>query len=166
MALDADDSQLYKATALQELTFCIQDIMTWNVSNILKCNPKKTEIIHFSRFSPADPVPSIKVLLRVMKSKTLGSHLTAISPETHINNICRSAYHSIHHIGKTKNFLSRSATERLIHAFFSSKLDYCNSILPGLPSYELEKLQRLQNAAPRLTVRAKTSAHITPVLKS
>ena len=41
--------------------------MTWNVSNILKCNPKKTEIIHFSRFSPADPVPSIKVLLREVK---------------------------------------------------------------------------------------------------
>jgi len=140
--------------------------MAWNGSNILKCNPKKTEIIHFSRFSLADPVPSIKVLLRVMKSKTLGSHLTAISPKTHINNICRSAYQSIHHIGKIKNFLSSSATKRLIHAFFSSKLDYCNSILPGLPSYELEKLQRLQNTAARLTVRANTSAHITPVLKS
>ena len=62
--------------------------------------------------------------------------------------------------------LSSSATERLIHAFVSSKLDYCNSILLGLPSYELEKLQRLQNTAARLTVRAKKSAHITPVLKS
>ena len=101
-----------------------------------------------------------------MTSKTLGSHLTAILPKTHINNICRSAYHSIHHIGKIKNFLSRSATKRLINAFFSSKLDYCNSIPPGLPSYELEKLQRLQNTAAKLTVRAKTTAHITPVLKS
>ena len=50
------------ATVLQDLTFCIQDIMSWNVSNMLKCNPKKTQIIHFSsRFSPAEPVPSIKV---------------------------------------------------------------------------------------------------------
>ena len=56
--------------------------------------------------------------------------------------------------------------ERLIHAFVSSKLDHCNSILLGLPSYELEKLQRLQNTAARLTVRAKKSTHITPVLKS
>ena len=37
-----DDSQLYimsqsnHATALQDLTFCIQDIMSWNVSNMLK----------------------------------------------------------------------------------------------------------------------------------
>ena len=48
-----------------------------------------------------------------------------------------------------------TSRERLIHAFVSSKLDYCNSILLGLPSYELEKLQRLQNTAARLTVRAK-----------
>ena len=51
----AYDSQLYiimrqsnRGTGLQGLTLCIQDIMSWNVSNMLKCNPKKTEIIHFS----------------------------------------------------------------------------------------------------------------------
>ena len=38
-----------------------QDILSSNVSNMLKCNPKKTEIIHFSSpFSPAEPVSSIK----------------------------------------------------------------------------------------------------------
>ena len=46
----ADDSQLYiivrqsnRATALKDLTLCIEDIMSWNVSNMLKCNPKKTD---------------------------------------------------------------------------------------------------------------------------
>ena len=65
----ADDSQLYiikrqsnRATALDDLTLCIQDIMFWNVSNTLKCNPKKTEIIHFFSHSlPTEPIPSIKV---------------------------------------------------------------------------------------------------------
>ena len=146
-------SQSNGATALQDLTFCIQDIMSCNVSNMLKCNPKKTQIIHFSsRFSPAEPVPSIKVgdcsitLNNEVKDLgvTLDRHLTF---KTHINNICLSASRSIHHIGKIRNFLSRSATERLIHVFVSSKLDYCNSILHGLPSYELEKLQQLQNTA-------------------
>ena len=59
----ADDSQLYiimrqsnLATALQDLTLCSQDIMS--CSNMLKCNPKKTEIIHFSSLpSSAEPVP-------------------------------------------------------------------------------------------------------------
>ena len=105
----ADDSQLYiimrqsyRATALEDLTLCIQDIMSWNVSNMLKCNPKKTEIIHFSsRFSPANPILSIKVEdCSINPSNevkdlgvTLDCHLTL---KTHINNICRSASRSIH----------------------------------------------------------------------
>jgi len=45
----ADDSQLYiimrqsnRATASKDLTLCIQDIMSWNVSNIIKCNLKRS----------------------------------------------------------------------------------------------------------------------------
>ena len=94
----------------------------------------------------------------------MGSHLTAIS--THINNNCRSSSRTIQYIGKIRKFLSISATERLIHALISSKLDYCNGIFYGLPSFDLEKLQRLQNTAARLPARAKKSAHITSILKN
>jgi len=60
-------------------------------------------------------------------------------------------------------FTSKNAD---LMSLMTEKLDYRNGILLGLPSYELERLQRLQNTAARLTVRAKESAHITPVLKS
>ena len=60
---------------------------------------------------------------------------------------------------------SQADTERIVHAFVLSKLDYCNSLLYGLPSREIEKLQRLQNTAARLTVCTKKTDHITPVLK-
>ena len=106
--------------------------------------------------------------LWVMKSRTLGSQLTAFSllklTLTTIVTDHLKFYSS--HRKKNKKLLSRSTTERLFHAFFYSKLDYCNSILHGLPSYEVEKLQRLHNTAARLTVRAKESAHITSILKS
>ena len=88
----ADNSQLYiiirqtnRATALQDLTLCIQDIMSWNVSNMLKCNPKSrlksfTSLRIFDR--PNQFLPSrlgIVQFLWLMMSETLGSHLTAIS---------------------------------------------------------------------------------------
>ena len=45
---------------------------------------------------------------------------------------------------------SRESTEKLIHAFVSSRIDYCNSLLFGLPAYQIHKIQRVQNAAARL----------------
>ena len=55
-------------------------------------------------------------------------------------------------------------TERVVHAFISSKLDYCNGLFYGLPSSEIQKLQRQQNAAARLITRTQKFDHITPVL--
>ena len=52
-----------------------------------------------------------------------------------------------------------------MHAFIMLKLDMCNSILIGLPSTEIDKLQRLQNTAARLLLKAKKNDHITPILK-
>ena len=154
----ADESQLNSiimrqsdhSTALHDLMLCIQDIISWNVSNMLRCtwNPKKTEIIHFSRFSPADSVTTIKVgdysVIPRNRVKDFGDKLDChLTFKIHINNICCSASHSMHHIRKIKNSPSRSATERcLINAFVSSILSFCSTILHGLPSNELNKLQR------------------------
>ena len=46
-----------------------------------------------------------------------------------------------------------------------SQLDHCNSLLIGLPQYELQKLQKVFNTAARIVTRTRPDAHITPVLK-
>ena len=38
----------------------------------------------------------------------------------------------------------------LVHAFVSSRLDYCNSVLAGVSGQLLRRLQVIQNAAARL----------------
>ena len=45
-------------------------------------------------------------------------------------------------------------TEMLVHAFITSRVDYCNSLLYGLPNYRLNKLQRVLNASARLVCNA------------
>ena len=58
------------------------------------------------------------------------------------------------------------AAKIIIHAFVLSKLDYCNSLLYGLPSYVIRKFQHLQNsAARRLVSQCPRFCHITPVLR-
>ena len=53
-----------------------------------------------------------------------------------------------------------------MHALFISRIDYCNSLLYGLPAVLVAKLQRLQNSAARLISLTSYFHHITPVLKS
>ena len=53
-----------------------------------------------------------------------------------------------------------------MHALLTSKLDSCNVVLTGLPDKEINKLQRVQNAAVRLVAGAKKQEHITPVLQT
>ena len=52
-----------------------------------------------------------------------------------------------------------------VHAFIHSNLDYCNSLLYGLPKYLTNKLQKIQNAAARLIKKKSKFEHITPVLR-
>ena len=174
----ADDTQLYifmrngnLAVALENLSLCLDGIMSWNLGNMLKCNPSKTQTTHFSsRFSPAEPISSIKVgdhyvpptsVVRDL-GVALDSHPTFVPT---VNNTCRAPSRSFHSIGRIRKYLSQADTERIVHAFILSKLDYCNSALYGIPSSKIEKLQRLQNTATRLSVCKRKTDHITPVLQ-
>ena len=55
-----------------------------------------------------------------------------------------------HNINQIRKHLSCNSTETLIHAFVSSRLDYCNSLLHGLPQAQIDKIQRVQNTAAKL----------------
>ena len=63
---------------------------------------------------------------------------------------------------RIRKYLSRSVTESLVHAFITSRIDYCNSLLYGLPNSHIMKLQRIQNAAARLVTPR--FCHVTPLL--
>ena len=54
----------------------------------------------------------------------------------------------------------------LIHAFISSRLDYCDALFAGLPKKTTERLQLIQNSAARLLIETKRREHISPVLAS
>ena len=60
---------------------------------------------------------------------------------------------------------SHQSAISLIHAFITSKLDYCNNLLYGLPTIHINKLQRVQNAAARLVTNTPRICHITPILE-
>ena len=52
----------------------------------------------------------------------------------------------------------------LVHAFLTSRIDYCNSLLYGLPSNQLAKIQRVLNASARLVCNAPRFCHVTSIM--
>ena len=72
----------------------------------------------------------------------------------------------MYNIRRIRKYLSKECTETLIHAFISSCLDYCNSLLYGLPACQIQKLQRVQNSAARLVFEESKFCHITPLLRA
>ena len=85
---------------------------------------------------------------------------------THITKICNSAFYCLYNIRQffIRKYLSRESTEKLVHAFISSRLDYCNSLLYGIPDYQISKFQRVMNASARLIYRTYKFSHVTPTL--
>ena len=51
-----------------------------------------------------------------------------------------------------------------VNSFVISRVDYCNSLLAGVPRYQLDRLQSVMNTAARLIVGAKKQDHIKHVL--
>ncbi|KAK6187795.1 hypothetical protein SNE40_005741 [Patella caerulea] len=62
--------------------------------------------------------------------------------------------------------LTTESTATLVRSLILSKLDYCNSLLTGISSELLQKLQKIQNSAARLVSKSPKCSSISPVLNS
>ena len=82
-----------------------------------------------------------------------------------ISSICCSAYLELRRIGSIHPFLTVEAAAELACSRILSRIDYCNSLLAGITSEQIARLQKIQNRAARLIFRKKRHDHVTPLLK-
>ena len=155
----ADDTQIYLSfnptchtdieLCKEKLELCILDIRKWMARNFLKLNDDKTEMLIIqSKFQPNSSFPKLlvghKEFGKSNEVRNIGTVWdSALGMETQISNIVQSAFMHLRNIWKIRQYLTRKATETIVHAFITSKLDYCNSLLYGLPQNLIQRLQRL-----------------------
>ena len=97
--------------------------------------------------------------------KDLGVYFDAFATMSdQVSKICQAASFALYRIGRIRRLLDRRTTEKLIHAFITSRLDYCNSVLYGIDAQHIARLQGIQNSAARIVTRTRKYDHITPVL--
>ena len=138
--------------------------------NGLKLNNIKTEFLHCSsRHRLTNPISALNLDDTVVHAANVCRNLGVIFDdkftfENFVSQKCRSASFGLYKIGKIRNFLDRTTTERLIHAFVMCHFDFCNSLLFGLPSQQIQRLQLIQNSAARLLTRTRKHVSISPVL--
>ncbi len=173
----ADDTQLYISTRLDEtsklykLTECVY-VNDWMTNNCLLLNSDKTEILLIGPKNSTQNLLDYNLQLdgcNVTSStvKNLGVVLDSnLSFENHISNVTKTAFFHLRNIAKLRNMLSVSDAEKLVHAFMTSRLDYCNALLGDCPASSINKLQIVQNAAARVLTRSRKYDHITPILQS
>ncbi|KAK7088651.1 hypothetical protein V1264_022550 [Littorina saxatilis] len=99
--------------------------------------------------------------------KSLGVFLdSTLSMQTHISVIIKTCFFHLRRIASIRRYLTHDAFVKLAVSLIFSRLDYCNSLLAGLLASSIHGLQRVQNAAARLTLRKTKRDHITPLLCS
>ena len=164
-----DDTQLYLSFrpndrssqdhAIASVEACISDVCAWLIFNYLLINDSKTEFLVIGSRHQLSKIAiySIKVgdsTIQPLKTRNLGSWFDCnMSMSIHIGKICSKAFYGLYKIRQIRKFLN-----------VTSHLDYCNSILFGGPKYQIDRLQKVLNAAARLIFRIPKFDHISPAL--
>ena len=126
-------------------------------SNKLRLNAKNTEVPPVASTSRLSSVgrDSIDIGGKRIPFKSLvrnlGVHLDqTLSIQQHSSSVCRAADLELRRIASIRLYLTQSATEKLVSSAITSWLDYCNSILAGLPLKQISRLQIVQNNAAKM----------------
>ena len=177
----ADDIQIYATVgrdqcivaALLKIEACVAEVADWMVRNQLTLNKNKSQaiIFHTVKQSPQVSVDTYVNIAgqRVRLATSVGNlgvlFDSALTMESQVVSVANTCYYQIRNIGQIISCITSDACKILVHALVTSRLDYCNALLFGLPQTILKRLQRVQNCAARLICRRKKHDHVIPLLK-
>jgi hypothetical protein len=175
----ADDTQLYLLfdpadvdAAVSKLNSCLSDIRDWMAANFLKLNDDKTELLLIGNPKRLVKVNNFQLFIGSIivkpseNARNLGVYFdSSLSFRTFIQRTAATATYHIRSLVAIRDHLPREYTSRLCSSLIINRLDYCNSILAGLPKCSLRPLELAMNMAARLVCKAKRSCHVTPLLK-
>ena len=142
------------------------------IQNKLKMNDSKTEFLVLTssflkqHFNDLNISVGNSRIASSISARNLGvifdNHM---SLDKQINSIYKSAFFHLRNIGSITNMFTDDACSQLIHSLVTVRIDYCNSLLYGMPDCTLFRLQKVLNTAARILKKVSKFSHITDILK-
>ena len=179
----ADDIQMYYSfdprsvdslhNAISVLEKCISEVSQWMVMNKLQLNEGKTEALllvspklkHHLPQQVSVSVGNISIVLSDCV-RTLGVEIDAsLSMSGQVTALCKSLNFHLYNISRVRKMLTKDACSHAIRSLVLSRLDYSNSLLINVSKMDTGRLQRIQNRAARIVLRARKHDRATPLLK-
>ena len=176
----ADDTQLYIAiehsanlhSELLRMERCVADIRNWMRHNMLKLNDDKTELIVFASrynqhlYSDASMMIGNTTVVCEPQVKNLGVIFDQVmSMRQHVNYTSRTARFHLRNISRIRRYIPEESCKLVVQSLVTSRLDYSNGLLYGIPKSAVSILQTVQNSAARIVTKTAPREHITPVLR-
>jgi len=177
--LYADDTQIYgschtldAATLREKMSTCVDEVAFWMRNNRLQLNTSKTEVLWCAtnwrqHQIPHEPTRVGNDTVQSASSvRDLGTYLDSeASMKTHVSKTVSCCFNVLRQIRSIRRSVTRPVLQSLVVSLVSSRLDYSNATLAGLPGHELNRFQSVLNAAARLIFSGKTHDHVTPLLR-
>ena len=90
---------------------------------------------------------------------------SSLSFSRHISKLASPCYYQLRLLRSIRKSLSTDSCHTLVRALIISRLDYCNSLLGGIPKYLLDQLDGVLRAAARLILQRPRTDHITDAMR-
>ena len=131
---------------------CVADVKVWMTQNKLQLNNEKTEALLIDpQNSPNLPLSSVIDESEIQFSKSvrnLGVIFDDKLSMKQVSKVCQSFYLELFRISSVRHVLTVEATETLVTPLVLSRLDYCNSLMSGMPQQLIENFKRFKTVLP------------------
>ena len=134
-------------------------ISKFMISNSLKLNADKTVFMPFTRSDVVfDPLvlDSDTLIQPSVSTRNLGVVFDRnLAFKEHVSELRRSCFFHLKRIKAASMYIPQYMLATLIHAFVTSRLDFCNTLFYNLPGSTIDRIQVVQNSCAKFLTRTK-----------
>lgn len=186
--LYADDSQVYTGfnskrpasleDTMRRIKGCMAEIKDWMVTNFMKLNTGKTELLVCAKRRVMDTIDEV-LMVQVGEDEIAGCNWKgdsgkslgvkfdeSLKMERQIADVVKRCNWTLLNLRRIASFLSEELKIMLVKQLVLSKIDYCNALYMNLPATRVKRLKSVMNSAIRFIYHIRDRGiELTPYYK-